>query len=506
MRQRVIETSSIQDHANAIREMVEVSLSDPETRKLAVALASGSYDWEADPRTGQRIPVVHYHNRGYRVSIGPNPPGICAPRDYRCEIIQVWNFVVLNVRYLSDADGFDDYQDLKTTLEAGGGDCFLPETLLLRDDYQLVPIAHIRPGDRIWGAEDWTTVEEVGVRGSRAVSLVELNNGSTVPLTANHKLYTADGDRFCVEDALPGTPLLTPAKIAFGAAEMDPERALVEGLYLADGWVDGKLRDAPSRFAISGRDGKPKEAQKRVVEGICKRRGISTRWHERYLAVNDGEWAARLARMGHRAAEKRVLDLGLTEGPARALLRGLMADAGANSSTGWTWSSTSRELMVQMRVLLKMCGYTAGYRFLQNHGGLGRNPVHRLGIRVPVRDDGRAAKQLRVKHVHRDVFDAVTWDLKTSDHKVYLPEHDVTVSNCDDFTIAFCALLRSLGYRCYARIISLNGREWAHVYPLVEDPKGRVIALDATEEGKPLGWEWPTPAAVQDYHMGEAYG
>lgn len=121
--QQIIETSSIEDHAAAIREQVNRSLDDPETRRLSVAVASGSYEWVPDPRTSAPVPVIQYHGRYYRVGPGFQPPPICNARDHDCEIVQVWNFLCTNVRYIGDTDGADTYQDLRTTLEAGGGDC-----------------------------------------------------------------------------------------------------------------------------------------------------------------------------------------------------------------------------------------------------------------------------------------------------------------------------------------------------------------------------------------------
>lgn len=123
MRQRVIETNDIQDHANAIREMVELSMSDPETRKLAGKIVSGRYEWLQDPATGATTPAVEYHGRFYRVSPDGRPQGLCQARDYTCELAAVWRFLVINVRYAGDADGYDDYSDLRTTLESGIADC-----------------------------------------------------------------------------------------------------------------------------------------------------------------------------------------------------------------------------------------------------------------------------------------------------------------------------------------------------------------------------------------------
>lgn len=77
--------------------------------------------------------------------------------------------------------------------------------------------------------------------------------------------------------------------------------------------------------------------------------------------------------------------------------------------------------------------------------------------------------------------------------------------DCDDMTIVFCSLLRSVGFECAARVISLRGDSWDHIYPLVKNPRdGSWYALDATEDSKDLGWEFPNPSRVKDFDMGGA--
>lgn len=123
VRAKVSETYSIEDHARLIRQMIDKSVMDPECHRLARQIVSGTVDWIRDPRTGKAIPAVKFHNRWYRVSPNGEPPMICEQRNHTCEIIQIWNFLVLNVRYTGDADGYDVYSDLRTTLESGAGDC-----------------------------------------------------------------------------------------------------------------------------------------------------------------------------------------------------------------------------------------------------------------------------------------------------------------------------------------------------------------------------------------------
>lgn len=507
---------TLPEHVALIRRQIEVGLSDPSTRMLAGAIVSGNFDSMQDPRTGVAVPVVPYHGRWYRGALDwAAARQVCGMRDYTCEVTAIWNFLVLNLRYTQDQAGEDTYQSLRASLEIGAGDCFPRGTLLLRDDYSLLPVEALRAGDRIWGEKDWSTVEAVGPKGTLPLTGIRLNNGAWVRLTEDHKVYVltcprhaarvssgpcscaahlCEVERIRVADLQPGMRMMQPERIAFGADDTDPDRHLLEGLYLSDGWTEGR------RFSISGKDGCVKEAQKREVEAICARLGIPTRWHERYITVNDPAWAARMALMGGHAPEKRALSLNLGEAQAAALLRGIMADSGANThGQGRTFTTTSRELAVQTRVLHRMFGRSCGSSYIENHGGLGTHPIWRMNVRGA---GARADKVLRVKEIVRDLPAEPVWDIQTSDHKVYLPEYDVTVSNCDDMTIAFATLLKAVGFETvYARIVSMQGETWDHIYPIVVLPNGKRLVLDATEKGKVPGWEYRWSAAKEDFAL-----
>jgi hypothetical protein len=151
-----------------------------------------------------------------------------------------------------------------------------------------------------------------------------------------------------------------------------------------------------------------------------------------------------------------------------------------------------------------MFGRQAGYRFIENHGGLGSNPIHRLQIHGG-HVAGKAPKLLRVKAVDREILSAFVWDITTDDHRVYLPEHDVTVSQCDDATITLGALHRLVGFQgVRARVVSTNGKYWEHVYPMIGFPKTnprKWLALDPTVKGSVPGWEYPKIKVAEDFPL-----
>ena len=282
-----------------------------------------------------------------------------------------------------------------------------------------------------------------------------------------------------------GDVLITPARLPFGKEEPDQDRAYVEGLYISDGWSDDQA------FSISGKDGFPKENQKREVQEICTRLGIPTRWDKRYIDVKNKPWAQRMQQMGKRARLKHALSIDLTEGPAAGLLRGIMADSGANTNgDGRTFTTTSHQLFLQTRTLLKMFARSAGESYIVDHGGLGKYPIWRLFIRG--RTDGKHEKLLRVRSVEKGITSANCYDITTSSGFVYLPEADVSISNCDDFSSTLVALLGSAGYQTKLRVIQTTAAsDWNHIFVLVNIPSTtRWIPLDASVS-KPPGWHAP---------------
>lgn len=412
------------------------------------------------------------------------------------------------VRYKAEPEGQEDWLDVLSCLEAhkaekeGGPaatiDCFPKGTLLLRDDYELVPVEDIKVGDRIWGRDDWTTVENTWYKGILPVDAIRLNNGSVVQLTSDHKMYVArcpkhgqhldDGygcscpvsdrevSRVRVGELQPKDVLVQPKRIPFGKQEMDVDRAYVEGLYVADGWSSNN-----SSFFISGQDGCPKELQKKEVEEACKRLGIDTTWHRKSINVLDKEWTLRMHLMGTHAPEKRLLSLDLGEAAAIATLRGVMADSKKHDDKqrGWTFTSTSKVLATQVRVLQRMVGRSTSVMYIEDHGGLGKNPIWRVGVRDP---KGKSEKLLRVKEVAENVSEAPCYDIQTSDHYVYLPEHDVTVSNCEDLACWRAAELQAQGIAAHPVFVWRKMQNGSHLYHIVvrwpdgrlEDPSRRL--------------------------------
>lgn len=407
--------------------------------------------------------------------------GHIRPKDYSSEIIAICKWWGNAGRYTRDPLHVEMLRTPERLIDdalAGklAADCFPEGTLLLRDDYELVPIESLGVGDRIWGETDWTTVEDVAFKGCLSVDALRLNTGTWLQLTPDHKVYvvlpSGRVERIRVSDVQEGMTLLSPERISFGADDGDPDLCYLDGLYLSDGWTEHEEHG----ISISGQDGCPKEEQKREVKRIAEARGWNTYWDRKWITVYGKDVVQRTRGMGKYAPEKAATNLNLGEAQAAALLRGIMADSGVNTgSNSRTFSSTSYRLALQARVLHKMFGVRMSMRRVDDHGGLGKNPIWRLGQRIASR-----FHRVYVKEVARGVRVCDVYDITTSDHKVYLPEHDVTVSNCDEFATAIAACCLSVGARAQFVTVGFQPRRpgqpkiHTHVFCRAQDPRTKV--------------------------------
>lgn len=125
---RWLTDDKLPSHIDLIRKSATDSMIDGETISLARALTSSSFDqvWDqrANSGTGALVPAVPYHGRYYRgAESWAAASAICGYRDRMCEVNQIWNFLVLNVRYTQDVRARDTYATLRAALEAGAEDC-----------------------------------------------------------------------------------------------------------------------------------------------------------------------------------------------------------------------------------------------------------------------------------------------------------------------------------------------------------------------------------------------
>jgi hypothetical protein len=274
------------------------------------------------------------------------------------------------------------------------GDCLPVTTLLLRDDYTVVPIGAVAPGDKIMGDGGFTTVTEHVITGEKTILAFELNNGSTFRCSPEHRLFRRDGQEVRAEDVKVGDLLRTPTSEFPSHSDLNPTK-------------------------LSPED----------------------------IAVNDRELAEYMKTCGGHAPEKHLPSLLVSRTQAQALVTGLAADSSTATSGTITHGTTSEILALQLRILYHMLGQSVHIKRWDDHGGLGTHPMYRITVRQADDPDAPNSRRNSARVVAiREQEPELCCDITTDTGRFYLPESDLIVHNCEDLACYLVAELRELPF------------------------------------------------------------
>jgi len=331
------------------------------------------------------------------------------------------------------------------------GDCLPVSTLVLMRDYTVKAIGSLVPGEVIMGDGGFTTVVQHAVTGEKPILEFELDNGSVLRCSPEHRVFLHDNTEKRAEAVSVGDHLRTPTsefptqEISREYYGLDPrDLAWLTDVYVADGWNEVPRH---RRFAISGKDECKKEEQKQKVKAMLEKVGIGTRWNERYIAVNHAPLAELMHEHGSHAPEKHLPSLLWGRNQVESLLEGLAADASTATSGTRTHGTTSEILALQLRILYRMLGQSVHIKRWDEHGGLGTHPMYRITVRMPSDPAWPNSRRdsARVKAI-RECEPELCCDITTDTGRFYLPESDVIVHNCEDLACYRVAELRELPY------------------------------------------------------------
>jgi hypothetical protein len=367
------------------------------------------------------------------------------------------------------------------------GDCLPVSTLVLLEDYTVKSIGSLSPGERIMGDRGFTTVTEHAITGEKPILAFELNNGSVLRCSPEHRVFLRDDSEKRAENVVVGDYLKAPTENfpsyapspSFGLDQS--EFAWLLGVYVADGWNDYPRHP---RFCISGKDGCKKEEQKRRVQSLIEKISGSTRWHERYIAVNHREMAEYMHGCGQRAPDKHLPSLMFSREQVASVLEGLRADASVASSGTITHGTTSEILALQLRILYRMVGQSVHIRRWDDHGGLGEHPMYRITVRQS-ESPRNSAKVVGIRECEPELC----CDITTDTGRFYLPESDVIVHNCEDLACYRVAELRELPYH-FERQAPWDKTKIEVADPRYPQDKNYVAAPAAVSSGAEIA-AWP---------------
>jgi hypothetical protein len=467
-----------------------------------VEMAAGKWGRESPKIRAAAINII----RGLDPITGAPFAGQVATKDYWGMAEAIHNWVRDNIMYVKDPVGQETLSYPEETLfNSRAGDCLAAGTRLLTPK-GYINIENVKPGMTIQGKKGWTKVLKFWDKGELPTFRVDLTNGGDIVATADHRFFLLDGTEKTTKELQVRDALLGPAKIELPEKTdfLTPDDFYFVGLYLADGWCSA------NKTCISGKDGFTKEAQKHWVQAWAEAKGWRTHWSPRYITVMipKDHVLYRMLHDGRLAPEKAIPNeilAELTQENVRRLRDGLFADfhdplgskrtIGAEKHRkrnlrkkvypgGGCYSTTSHDLAKQVRLLLRLEGYTCSDTLVVEHGGLGTHPVHRIYPRffktIPAKVEGIVEAGVRR-----------VYDLQTADQGIYLPDADVVVHNCDDQVILEMALLGSVGIQSYPVIVGLYPNHYSHVYGYVEIPPGKHRYAGTTWAFDPIMKDWP---------------
>jgi hypothetical protein len=407
------------------------------------------------------------------------------------------------VRYTSDIAGVDTYQKPAHTLALKSGDCLPAGTKLLRADGTFVNIEDVGVGETIFDGVGWTKVTKHWDKGVQNLLSIGLNNGSVLRCTEEHKVFCVpsvrggSGPAHTAEERLArdvrlGDDLLQPRELAYAdGATLSDDMAFLLGAYLSEGSVRRVRMDGTIACVEIAGIPDSKGIRERAAE-CAERLGFTVALLERMIYVSDSgdQLHTLLNGCGRYAPMKRLPHVCWAPRTAEHILQGLAADGGMSSNgANFVFSTTSAVLALQYRLLQRQFGRSCSIKRVDEHGGFGTNPIYR----VTVRQDNQRKPWAKVRSLTSARAEQV-FDIETDSHRLYLPEQDVVVHNCDDYSTLTCATLQSVGIPCRLKVIRTKGaKDWNHIYPQAGFPRQnptKWVSMDSSVN-MPFGWEAP---------------
>lgn len=358
-------------------------------------------------------------------------------------------------------------------------------------------IDNVSVGDVIHDGKSWVKVTNWWDKGVLPINTYELNNKSVLRCTADHRVFrvtraSGEHEEMRAGDLREGDLLLQPRAFEAGVESLSEAHAIIVGAYLAEGWWD----ESKGLFYIAGV--RSSKGVRELVIDAASRLGITNLYeHPRYVGFRK-EHAWLVAGLGVGAAEKRLPHLNFDLDTVATIVKVMeMGDGGLSTPSkgemrNMVYSTASRTLALQYRVMQRMLGRSTHMKSMtaEEHGGAGSLPIWRITVR-----NGHSRKPwAKIRTVREGVVATPVFDIETESGRIYLPESDLIVHNCDEYSATACAALMSIGVPCRFKVIrTKDSPTWNHIYIEAGTPKqnpSKWIPLDASVAAKP-GWEAP---------------
>lgn len=440
----------------------------------------------------------------------------CPARNDMCELGAVYDFITAtapdgypNVRYTGDIVAKDTFQSPLRTLQYRGGDCF-PEGTLFATRDGFTPVEQVEEGNEVHDGETWVPVLKTWDRGDKTIFCIGLDNGNDLRLSDTHKILRVpaggsygDAEEVRMADVHIGDDLLQPRRFDGAAtAELDEATAFLVGAYLAEGCRSHKRVGGPDVYISIAGVANSKMIRERVIE-ILKAREIPFKERTREIKFHARDFEESFS-LGRIAIEKGLPTLQYGPKTIETIVRAMeMGDGGwSTRGSNLVYSTISPTLALQYRVLKRMLGQSVAWKTLVDHGGAGKNPIHRLTVRA----EATRRPWAKVKSITVEDAGVPSYDIMTSTGRVYLPEADVITRQCDDHVAIASLLANENGFTTKARVTSnIGSSTWDHIFCIAGVPKHapyKWVILDTTL-GQGRFNRHPPASKHKDFDLGQ---
>ena len=358
---------------------------------------------------------------------------------------KIAKFVNNHLRYMHDKENpnymrLEYWADPYTTFKIKKDDCFTADTNILTSEGKIKTIKELKIGDKIIGENgNPTTIINKSYKGKKEIYEFTTNIGGTIRVSGEHTMSISSDkantknqkwiDKKATE-IRKGDQLEVCNYLSFdNRISIGYDYGYLLGLYLADGWIKN------GSIYIAGKNGHPKQKQKEWVRQYCEQHKIKFTMRERYcyfrnpIILKDIEnWFGKTG-----AKNKKITQYAFDLDGTKGLLDGMKADAHERAKD-LTYSTINENIAHTIRIWHRHLGYQCSIRKVVKHGGLGKNPIYRIGVKR------YKSSRVLVKKITK-VKEEPTYNITTTSGKVYLPDQDVVVRQCDGYAVLIMKLM-----------------------------------------------------------------
>lgn len=406
------------------------------------------------------------------------------PHDYLSEYAAVLNWARANIRYSRDPRTIEQVKTPAVIVETKTGDCVTTDTEIIvvdsRGFYRIIAVGALRDSYSQYralsynferGSWEFKPILAWADKGKQEVYKIRLTTGYYARVTSGHELllWSNEDDRWekrRLSDACQsvvredgrryfkrGMTVLAARQIPSLNIEsgVSADQLWIGGAYTAEGWHEG----SHTGIARSGED--------RIDVGVrLERLGVTSRYQEPrpgtggYFDLHAHDVTRWLHAFGSRAIEKHFIwDLmSCSKEDIETLVGGYSwGDSWHNHNKVeshrchvFMHSTISNELARQLKLAHMILGRPLSANLVQNHGGLGRNPIWRMwestGARYQEKLPGLT--NVGVRGAWYDGMDDVC-DIEVADNHNFVLANGMLAHNCDDLSVLVGTLVGLLG-------------------------------------------------------------